>query len=492
MDTIAVTLVSLIGGIIRFVNLSSPTDLIFDETYYAKDACFYLAGAADVCDTDYEITYVHPPLGKWLLAIGIRIFGFDSFGWRIVAVVAGTITILLLYMLARAILHSTLAAVLASGLLAVDLLHFVQSRVSMLDIFVPMFGVAAFLFLVYDRERLLEKLEHPPDPDERKRWRPSVLDRPWRLAAGLAAGAATACKWSGGLILVAVVVLSIAWEVGARRKTSGWGLAIKRTFLEETPSILLWLVIAPIVIYSATYIGRLGGSFFAWPWTDGSWLNNLYDQQITMLDFHQHLDATHSYQSPPWSWLLLKRPVSYYFHTSPNGDYREIMATGSPFVWWSSILALVYTAVAWLRGRDMRDPAGLIFTGFALAYLPWLVFARSAVFIFYLLPAIPFMYLAIAYVSVRIGESWEARTAVSIFAAGSVGLFMFYLPLGTGAALPQDRWDQRIWVFDNCDPPPAVRTTITVTSTRNDRTVERARPTKKPPDSVPPPGWCWI
>jgi hypothetical protein len=69
---------------------------------------------------------------------------------------------------------------------------------------------------------------------------------------------------------------------------------------------------------------------------------------------------------------------------------------------------------------------------------------------------------------------------------------MFYVPLGTGASLPQDQWDQRIWVFDNCDPPPAVKTTITVTSTRNNRTVERAQPTKKPPDSVPPPGWCWI
>jgi dolichyl-phosphate-mannose-protein mannosyltransferase len=286
--------------------------------------------------------------------------------------------------------------------------------------------------------------------------------------------------------------LHAAWEIGGRRKTLGWGRSVRSAFLEEAPSIFLWLMVAPVAIYAATYIGRLDGPFLQWPWTEGSWLNQLYHQQLTMLDFHQNLDASHSYQSPPWSWLLLKRPVSYYFHTAPNGDYREIMATGSPFVWWSSILALVYTAVAWLRSRDMRDPAGLIFVGFGLAYLPWLVFARSAVFIFYLLPAIPFMYLAVAYVSVRIGESWEARTAVSIFASGAVGLFMFYLPLGTGASLPQKDWDQRIWLFDKCDPAPKVRTTITVTSTRKGSTVERAQPTKKTPDSVPPPGWCWI
>jgi dolichyl-phosphate-mannose--protein O-mannosyl transferase len=221
-------------------------------------------------------------------------------------------------------------------------------------------------------------------------------------------------------------------------------------------------------------------------------LNNLYHSQKTMLDFHQNLDAMHSYQSPPWSWLLLKRPVSYYFHTAANGDYREIMATGSPFVWWSAMLALLYTFVTWIRSRDMRDPAGLIFLGFALTYLPWLIFARSAVFIFYLLPAIPFMCLALAYVATRIGESWEARSAVGLFSVGAVGLFMFYVPLTTGARLPQDQWDQRVWIFDNCDPPPAVNTTITVTQTRGGSVVTKATPTKKPPDSVPPPGWCWI
>lgn len=492
IDTIAVTLITLIGAIIRFVNLANPTDLVFDETYYAKDACFYLGGAADVCDTDYEITYVHPPRAKWVLAIGVRLFGFDSFGWRIVAVVAGSITILLLYMLARAVLHSTLAAVLASGLLAVDLLHFVQSRVSMLDIFVPMFGVAAFLFLSYDRERILEKFEKPPEPPDEERRAPSRFNRPWRLAAGLAAGAATACKWSGGLILVAVILLSFVWELAGRKRTLGPAVGLRRTFAEEAPSIFLMLMVAPLVLYAATYIGRVDGSIFALPWSDGGWLRNVYEAQLTMLDFHQNLDASHSYQSPPWSWLLLKRPVSYYFHTAPNGDYREIMATGSPFVWWSAILALVYSGVTWIRSRDMRDPAGLIFAGFVLSYLPWLVFARSAVFLFYLLPAIPFMYLAIGYVAVRIGESWEARTAVSIFASGAVGLFMFYMPLVTGAGIPQKQWDQRIWLFDNCDPAPKVNTTITVTSTRGGRTVERAQPTKKTPDSVPPPGWCWI
>jgi dolichyl-phosphate-mannose-protein mannosyltransferase len=497
MDTVALTLMTLLSGLIRYVNLATPSALIFDEVYYAKDACFYLSSAASVCKTDYEITYVHPPLAKWLIAIGVRLFGFDSFGWRIMSVVAGTITVALLYLLARKILHSTLGAVLASGLLAIDLLHFVQSRVSMLDVFVPLFGVAAFLFLAYDRDRMLERLERPPEPEEERRrgLLANLLDRPWRLAAGLSAGAATACKWSGGLVLVAVIVLSMAWETRVRRpEKGGWGKALAVMLREEAPSIVLWLLVMPFLLYTVTFIGRVDGSFFAWPWTEGGWLNNFYHRQLSMYDFHHTLEATHSYQSPPWSWLLLKRPVSYFYETTPAGEPREIMATGSPFVWWSSILALLYTGVTWIRSRDFRDPAGLIFAGFALTYLPWLAFARPAVFIFYLLPAVPFMYLAIAYVAVRIGESWEARTAIGIFAVGAVGLFVFYFPLVTGKALPQSEWDQRIWIFkgSQCDPPPAVSTTVTVTATKGKRTVTDVKPTKKVPESVPPVGWCWI
>jgi dolichyl-phosphate-mannose--protein O-mannosyl transferase len=213
-----------------------------------------------------------------------------------------------------------------------------------------------------------------------------------------------------------------------------------------------------------------------------------------MYNFHHTLEATHSYQSPPWSWLLLKRPVSYFYETTAGGEPREIMATGSPFVWWSSILAVVYTGVTWARSRDLRDPAGLIFAGFVFTYVPWLFFSRPAVFIFYLLPTLPFMYLAIAYVAVRIGDSWEARAAISIFAVGAVSLFIFYFPILTGKPLEQKSWDQRIWIFKGgqCDPPPAVATTVTVTATKGNRTVTSAVPTKKSPESVPPVGWCWI
>jgi dolichyl-phosphate-mannose-protein mannosyltransferase len=483
VDTVVLIAITALGGALRLARLDLPKAIMFDETYYAKDACFYLNFSEKVCGVESEQTLVHPPLGKWLIAGGIRLFDYDSFGWRFAAVVAGTITIALLYVVARKLLSSTLGAGMASGLLAVDFLHLVQSRIAMLDIFVPLFGLAAFLFLLFDRDRLLGS-----EPSAAR----LGLRRPWRVAAGAAAGMAVASKWSGGLFVVAVIVLGLAWEVGARRRVNQ-RRALLGALRVEGPSIVVALVLVPVVVYVLSYAGRLHGPTPTCERADGSWTNQLLQHQRCMFDFHHDLEANHSYQSEPWSWLALKRPVSYYFDTAPNGDYKEVLAAGSPFVWWTSTLALLFVAFRWTRRRDFAAPEGTILAGFAFTYLPWLALSsnRSAVFLFYLLPAVPFMCLALGYVASRIGESWEARTATALFGMGAVGLFAFYYPLLADVALPQEQWDKRIWVFDQCERPEPSEPLPTDTTGGRTRT-RTTEQTGQNGEDLPPDGWCWI
>jgi dolichyl-phosphate-mannose--protein O-mannosyl transferase len=499
LDWIALTLITLAGGGLRLWRLATPATKIFDETYYAKDACWYVRSSQKLCGISAEQTAVHPPLGKWLIGIGIRLFGYNSFGWRIVCVFAGTLTIALLYLLARKLLGSTLGATFCTALFAVDFLQFVQSRTSMLDGFVPLFGTAALLFLVCDRDRLLRnvrEVDDPPDVDAGRSpetgGRGGILGRPWRTAAGICAGAATASKWSGGFILVAVIVLSIAWETGARR-AEHLPHPFLRMLNEEGASMLLGLGVLPLAVYMLTYAGRLDGSLLAWPWTHGSWLRAWWDRQLYMESFHHNLTAQHSYESPAWSWLLLKRPVSYFFTTTAGGKYDEIFASGSPFVWWATIPASIYVAVAWVRSRDLAGPEGLILTGFFLTYAPWLLpqLGRPAIFLFYLLPSLPFMYLTLGYVAVRLGDSWEAHTARALFAVGAIGLFAFYYPLLAAVAIPESAWNSRISVFDHCTKPPGHVTTSTITTTV-DGTRTTSETTSNDNADLPPEGWCWI
>jgi dolichyl-phosphate-mannose-protein mannosyltransferase len=470
-DLLAVALLTAAGGALRLIRLAEPHGFVFDETYYAKDACSYTGAARSVCKVASEQTQVHPPLGKWIIAAGIKAFGFDSFGWRIAAALVGTATIALLYLVARKALASTVGATVAAGLLAVDPLAFVQARIAMLDVFVPFFGLIAILCLLRDRDRMLSSSR-------------AGNRGPWRYLAGAAAGAATASKWSGSFFVVTVLVLTIAWARGIRR-ADGRGRPLRRALRQEGSSIVLGLVVVPLAVYVLSYGARLDGQLLALPWNEGSWLRALWDRQLYMLDFHRNLVATHPYTSPPWSWLLLKRPVSYYFDTAANGDYREILALGSPLAWWASIPALLYVGWRWAIRRDPAGPEGLIVAGFVLNYAPWLVLSgnRSAVFLFYLLPALPFMFMALGYVAARFERVPVMQPALALLCAGSIGLFAFYYPLLADVGIPRSAWLDRIWIFDNCDRPPQPETAGTKTSGESGDDSS---------SDLPPDGWCWI
>jgi dolichyl-phosphate-mannose-protein mannosyltransferase len=452
-DFTALVVVTAAAAALRLIRLGHPGRLIFDEIYYARDACWYVKSAASLCGTAAERTAVHPPLGKWLIGAGIELFGYDPFGRRIAAVVAGAAVVALTYILGRRLLRSTLGAMVAAGLLALDPLHFVQSRVAMLDVFVTAFAVATFLFVVID---------HQSEP------RPL---RPWLAAAGVAAGAAFASKWSGALVVVAAPAMVLVWDAGAARAR---GERLSRAVGRSLPLVALWLVVLPALVYAVCYLGRLDGQLLALPWQRGAWLRELIERQVYMYDYHSNLSETHAYQSPPWSWPLLKRPVSYFFEVTGSGDYAEVLATGSPLVWWSSLAALAVVALSWLQRRDPSRAEGTILACFLWSYAPWFLLAgdRSAVFVFYLLPAVPFMCLALGFVAVRLSQTSGGMAAVASFCVLAALLFAFYWPLMTGAPLPYEAWRQRIWRFDSCD---------------------QQEPKKgQSEDNLPPDGWCWI
>src|SRR5882672_3722096 len=151
-----------IAGILRFVHLGLPNSLVFDEVYYANDAQDLLThGVEWHTDTDaagnitasYGDYVVHPPLGKWIIAAGIklidgswaRVFGFDAaFGWRFSGAVCGVLAVLMVTRIARRMFRSTLLGATAGLLMALDGFQLVLSRTAILDIFVLFFALAAF------------------------------------------------------------------------------------------------------------------------------------------------------------------------------------------------------------------------------------------------------------------------------------------------------------------------------------------------------------
>lgn len=473
---------------VRLAGLTTPAGLVFDEIFYARNACRFVIDTAR-CGIDDLVSGAHPPLGNWLIGIGIRLFGYDEFGWRIASAAAGTLSVALLYVLVRRLLAgqvpataATVGATAAAALLATDFLHLVQSRVAMLDSFVTMFVIAVVLCVVLDGSRRRgprgEDLGAP-------RWLQRLsLGRPWRLAAGVALGSAAAVKWSGGYVAIGLVLLLVGWEVAASasrpddESRNSWRAAIGGAFRREVGPSLVLLGLVPLLVYVASYIGRVDGDLLALPWREGSAWRGILEHQLAMLRFHVGLAGDHPYESVPWSWIVLKRPVAYSFASSA-GAYREVLAIGNPLTWWPGAIALAGVGVRWVRsGAGLARPEAVLLVAALSTYLPWLVLSgsRSQVFIWYLLPTIPFLYSALGLWAALAWSSLPGRVAIGLPAIAVVVSFAFFYPMLTAAPLTPDEWRSRIW-FTDCDRPGAATLPL-------------------PDDEInrgpPPSGWCWI
>jgi dolichyl-phosphate-mannose-protein mannosyltransferase len=472
---LVIVAVTAVAGGLRFYHLSSPRAFVFDEVYYAKDGCLDAGFPYRQCQLDSpteQTVTVHPPLGRWIIAAGIALTGKPSdfgcqfgiisprchpFSFRVAAAAFGTLSVLLLSILAYRLFASVLWAGVAGLLLATESLHFVQSRTSMLDIFLVTFVVAGFLFLVLDRSWVERRTPEPSDvwegddgailldlPPDRPL---APILRPWRIAAGLAFGAAAATKWSGGLALAGAILLTLAWE-RTRRSQAGLRHPLRRAVLDEAFGVFVFLLVLPAAVYVASY-----AKWFA----DHHGLNLVewWKLQRSMADFSIHLRAKHPYSSPAWSWLIMRRPVAFYYHCFGNASPvcsrpAEILAVGNPAVFWGSLLTVPYALFSWIRKPDWRG--GLIFVPLAAQYGPWFFAARTN-FLFYLAPATPFMVLALAYFTRDLsrfefgGSRTRALAPVAFFVILlSVGLFVFFLPVLTGRIISYEAWKIRMWL----------------------------------------------
>ena len=176
---VATAIATILAAAMRLPGLDNVRTLIFDETYYVKDAWSLLTlGYEGTWAKDVDAAFatgdvsglstvggypVHPPTGKWLIALGMKIFGqADPVGWRIAAAICGIITVFLLCRLTQNLFRTPSLTLLAGLFLATDGMAIVMSRTSVLDGFLTMFALAAFLCVVKDQEasrpRLLAKL----------------------------------------------------------------------------------------------------------------------------------------------------------------------------------------------------------------------------------------------------------------------------------------------------------------------------------------------
>ncbi|MEV0380605.1 phospholipid carrier-dependent glycosyltransferase [Nonomuraea sp. NPDC050643] len=489
--------IAIFGGLLRFVRLGEPKAVVFDETYYVKDAYSLLTHGVErtmlgdaknpIADqrlltenldifkqcpqpADCASFVAHPPLGKWMIAAGEWLFGMTPFGWRFAAAVVGTLSILVLARVARRMTRSTLLGCLAGLLLALDGLHLVLSRTALLDIFLMFWVLAGFACLVADRDQARARLVAWYESASHTGTGPRLGFRAWRIGAGLCLGAACAVKWSGIFFLVAFAVMSLLWDMGARRAL-GLREPYRGALSYDLPGGFAALGVVPAVTFLTSWTG--------WFVTAGGWGRN-WDQatssgpvffvvdsvrswlgyQSQVLGYHSGLDSYHQYMSEPWQWPLLVRPVSFYYPVDlppsacgADKCSQAVLGVGTPALWYGAVLALLGLIAWYVSSRDWR--AGAVLLAFAAGWLPWFYYALAdnrTMYLFYMIPVVPFMVLAIVLMAgLTIGrqDAPATRRAVGAGVVGAYALvvlinFWWLYPVLAAEVITQAQWWARM------------------------------------------------
>ncbi len=475
-------LVTALGAFLRFYRLGTPKAVVFDETYYVGDAygilrhgveinhvknadALLVQGKTNILGTGGELV-VHPPLGKVLIAGGEWLFGLTPFGWRFAVAVVGSLAILMTARITRRMTRSTLLGCVAGLLLALDGLELVMSRTALLDIFVMFWVLAAFGCLVVDRDRSRARIAAAADAGTGGDDGPALGIRWWRAAAGLCLGAAVASKWNGIWYLPAFLLLTVAWDIGARR-VAGYVAPWRGALVRDGKWLPVTFAVLPLAAYLASWSG-----WFASPYGyDRNWaalhgnntpvwsaLDSLYQYNRYMLQFGLGLTTGHPYKSQPWTWLLVTRPVSFYYATPktcgvPNCS-QEVLAIGTPLIWYASIPVLLTLLIWWLARRDWR--AGAVLMGVAAGWLPWFWFAlhdHRTEFYFYAVTFDPFLVIGITLcLGLIIGPARAAPVRRGLGAALSgvyllavLSDFYYMYPVLAAQVVPYTSWLSRMW-----------------------------------------------
>lgn len=421
--------------VMRLWQLGALDPPVFDEVYFPVFAQEYLDGIAPFD--------VHPPLGKYEIALGILALGRTAIGMRISTAIAGSFIPVVVAGLAYKLTYRSRLAFIAGSLMLLEGLFLVESRLGLMNVWLVLFGLTAQIYAIAGLE-----------------------SRGWRrlrmlTCCGALLGASASVKWSGlGFALGLGGTLTVASGLSAISSWRAWPVKVQQLerqlgIWKQVKSLQWWhfavcLGLLPVAVYVAQWLPHV------WLLSDDSshsiqaLAHQLGDIHLQMLSGHANAsplavgdEPIHPYCSQWWSWPLLGRPIAYFFEDGGE-QWRAVYALGNPFLWWGSTLA-----IAGLLLQSFTKTNGVsiyILTNYAANLLPWVLVERC-IFLYHYMGALVFSVLALAFLldkwlfhSIRMYRWLGWNITVAILACA-----IFFGPIWLGLPLSPDGFYQRMW-----------------------------------------------
>ena len=400
----------------------------FDEIYHVRTAYEHMEGVEP-----YEIS--HPPLGKLLISLGIRIFGLCPFGWRFVGTFVGCMMLPLLYLLLKRLFGGVAVPSAVTVLMATDFMHFTQTRIATIDSYAVFFILLMYLFMYIYLQS---------DRGGRDWMLPLAL-------SGVCFGLGAASKWTciyagGGLGVIWFVDRVERFLVAKKEERCGEYL---RESVDNVLFCLGFFVAAPLLIYYLSYYpyGIAAGLEGPGMYLEREYLDIVLENQKFMFTYHSGVDAAHPYSSRWWQWIVDGRPILYFLEYYPDGTKSVIGAFVNPILCWGGLGAMLIMAYISFAEGDKK--ARFILIGYLAQLLPW-VFVSRITFEYHYFPSTVFLLLAIGHVFDCIWRrSRNGRWLLWVFVGVSAVLFAAYYPVISGARVSAEYSDNFLGWFES-------------------------------------------
>lgn len=426
----------------------------FDEVYYPRTV-FDVLNGVDM----YETT--HPPMGKYIMSIGVLLFGMNPFGWRFMGVLFGVLCILPFYHIVKRLCSKTWLSVFGSLLFCFDGMHYVMMRIGTLDMFV-------FLFVLLMYDGMLCFLQKDLLGDSLGS---CLVPLFW---SGLCLGIGASVKWNaiyGGLGLCVLYFGKLVVSYFGLRRDDLSGLnkrekILRKKFFEQKRGCVLnrslvlscccvlFFLLIPFLVYLASFIPVwLNGEH-----SDLPFWNVFIECQRSMFGYHSNLVSEHIYSSPWYTWPIMLQPMVFSNRVVADGNVSMILCMGNVLVWWFGFVCLCFCGVIALLKRYYRFV--FVIVGACSVYLPWMFVSRIA-FIYHYFPMVLFLILAIVLFFDWLssfgwnmkfclnGMSFSLVDVSSIAFCLVVGIvFVLYFPVFSGLSVSHDYVSSIMRFFD--------------------------------------------
>ncbi|MBD2316579.1 phospholipid carrier-dependent glycosyltransferase [Phormidium tenue] len=430
----------IIALFLHFWQLGKIPYPVFDEIWFGRYAEEYLEG---------KPTWEgHPPLGKYFIMIGILLFGHNEIGYRFLDASFGSIMPLLVIGLVYRLTYKRNFALLTGLFVSSDGLFLVESRLSLINIFLVGCGVTSQIFLIAGLEN-------------KGKLRTFLL-----CCAGLMLGATASVKWNGlGFSLLLFLLVMLVWAIAKFFPKNLERLGILAEIIKlHWWQYLFCFVAMPIAFYLVQWLPLFmlnpGGTALLNGWESIPNFGKL------IVSVHQHIlwwhssdivtsidpeHPAHPYCSSAISWAVSARPVGYYFQNN-DGYFSVIQGLGNPILWWFSTLAIVVTTITSFLSKFLprfhkstNGSNDYLLLGYFSNYAPWLIVKRC-LFIYHYMSAAVFSFMALAWlVSQMLEQKGILRYLGYAIISAVVLSQIFFMPIWLGLPILSDDFYHRIW-----------------------------------------------